>query len=327
MARILSIDYGKKRTGLAVTDPLQIIAGGLVTVSTSELFDFLNGYVSKEPVERIVIGEPKQSDGSPSENMARVTQFVNRWKKARPDIPIEFYDERFTSVLAHRAMIDGGLGKKRRQDKALVDEVSATIILQSYLESVRRKKIMVLPIYIYGQPVLRKVSQDIAPDYPNLKELIANMFETLTASDGVGLAAPQIGLDIRLVVIDLDVLSEDFPEYKDFRKAYINPHILEYDESNMSSSEEGCLSLPGIHESVKRPTRIHVKYMDEDFKEHDEWVDGYLARVMQHEFDHLDAKMFIDRLSPFRRQLIKSKLKAILQGRFSCSYRTKVARK
>lgn len=100
MARILSIDYGKKRTGLAVTDPLQIIAGGLVTVSTSELFDFLNGYVSKEPVERIVIGEPKQSDGSPSENMARVTQFVNRWKKARPDIPIEFYDERFTSVLA-----------------------------------------------------------------------------------------------------------------------------------------------------------------------------------------------------------------------------------
>lgn len=140
MARILSIDYGKKRTGLAVTDPLQIIAGGLVTVSTYELFDFLNGYVSKEPVERIVIGEPKQSDGSPSENMARVTQFVNRWKKARPDIPIEFYDERFTSVLAHRAMIDGGLGKKRRQNKALVDEVSATIILQSYLESVRRKK-------------------------------------------------------------------------------------------------------------------------------------------------------------------------------------------
>lgn len=140
MARILSIDYGKKRTGLAVTDPLQIIAGGLVTVSTSELFDFLNGYVSKEPVERIVIGEPKQSDGSPSENMARVTQFVNRWKKARPDIPIEFYDERFTSVLAHRAMIDAGLGKKRRQNKALVDEVSATIILQSYLESVRRKK-------------------------------------------------------------------------------------------------------------------------------------------------------------------------------------------
>lgn len=140
MARILSIDYGKKRTGLAVTDPLQIIANGLVTVFTSELFDFLRDYVSKEPVERIVIGEPKQADGTPSENMQRITQFVNRWRKAFPDIPIEYYDERFTSVLAHKAMLDGGLGKKRRQDKALVDEISATIILQSYLESLRRKR-------------------------------------------------------------------------------------------------------------------------------------------------------------------------------------------
>ena len=139
MARILSIDYGKKRTGIAVTDPLQIIAGGLVTVSTSALFDFLRDYVSREQVERIVVGEPKQADGSPSENMGRVVQFVNRWSKDFPDIPIEFYDERFTSVLAHRAMIDGGLRKKKRQDKALVDEVSATIILQSYLESLRKK--------------------------------------------------------------------------------------------------------------------------------------------------------------------------------------------
>ena len=138
MARILSIDYGKKRTGLAVTDPAQIIAGGLVTVATSELFSFLTDYIKKESVERIVIGEPKQPDGRPSENMARVVQFVNRWRKAYPEIPIEFYDERFTSVLAHRAMIDGGLHKKARQNKALVDEISATIILQSYLESVRR---------------------------------------------------------------------------------------------------------------------------------------------------------------------------------------------
>lgn len=139
MARILSIDYGKKRTGLAVTDPSQIIAGGLVTVTTSELFEFLADYIKKEPVERVIIGEPKQPDGKPSENMTRVVQFVNRWRKAYPEIPIEFYDERFTSVLAHRAMIDGGLHKKARQNKALVDEISATIILQSYLESVRRK--------------------------------------------------------------------------------------------------------------------------------------------------------------------------------------------
>ena len=135
MARILSIDYGRKRTGLAVTDPLQIIAGGLATVSTSELFDFLRSYVARESVERIVIGEPRQSDGTPSENYARVEQFVNRWRKAVPAIPIEFYDERFTSVLAHQAMIDGGLKKKARQNKALVDEISATIILEDYMRS------------------------------------------------------------------------------------------------------------------------------------------------------------------------------------------------
>ena len=135
MARILSIDYGQKRTGLAVTDPLQIIAGGLATVSTSGLFDWLKTYLAKEPVERIIIGEPKQPNGQPSENLARVQQFVNRWKKAFPEVPIEYYDERFTSVLAHQAMIDGGLKKKARQDKALVDEISATIILQDYLES------------------------------------------------------------------------------------------------------------------------------------------------------------------------------------------------
>lgn len=140
MARILSIDYGKKRTGLAVTDPLQIIAGGLVTVATSALFDFLRDYVGREQVECIVIGEPKQADGGPSENMQRVSQFANRWRNAFPEIPIVFYDERFTSVLAHRAMLDGGLRKKKRQDKALVDEVSATIILQSYLESLRKKQ-------------------------------------------------------------------------------------------------------------------------------------------------------------------------------------------
>ena len=186
---------------------------------------------------------------------------------------------------------------------------------------------MILPIYIYGQPVLRKESADIEKDYPNLKELLANMFETMEEANGVGLAAPQIGLNIRVVVIDLDVLSEDFPEYKGFKKGFINPHIIEYDETNTESLEEGCLSLPGIQEKVTRPTRIHVQYLDEDLNEHDEWVEGYLARVMQHEFDHLDAKMFIDRISPLRRQLIKSKLKALLQGRYRCSYRTKAARR
>ncbi len=135
MARILSIDYGKKRTGLAVTDPLQIIPGGLATVLTSDLFDYLKAYVARERVERIIIGEPKQPNGQPSENMARVQEFVNRWRRAVPSVPIEFYDERFTSVLAHKAIIDSGLRKKARRDKALVDEISATIILQDYMSS------------------------------------------------------------------------------------------------------------------------------------------------------------------------------------------------
>ena len=135
MARILSIDYGRKRTGLAVSDPLQLIAGGLATVATYELWDYLQQYVVREQVERIVIGEPRQPNGQPSENLARVQQFVNRWRKAMPQIPIEYYDERFTSVLAHQAMLDAGLKKKARQDKALVDEISATIILEDYLRS------------------------------------------------------------------------------------------------------------------------------------------------------------------------------------------------
>ena len=186
---------------------------------------------------------------------------------------------------------------------------------------------MVLPIYIYGQPVLRKVAEDITPDYPDLKQLIADMWETLAQSEGIGLAAPQIGRAIRLSVIDLDPLAEDYPEYKDFRRAYINPHIVEYDDKETTSSEEGCLSLPAIHEKVVRPTRIRVQWMDEDFQQHDEWIEGYLARVMQHEFDHLDGKMFIDHISPLRRQLIKSKLKALTQGRYRCGYKTKAVKR
>ena len=151
---------------------------------------------------------------------------------------------------------------------------------------------MILPIYIYGQPVLRKVAEDIPADYPGLDEFLKDMWDTLAESEGIGLAAPQVGRPIRVVVIDLDVLSEDMPEY---------------------------------HEKVARPTRIHVQWSDEKMQPHDEWVEGYLARVMQHEFDHLEGKMFVDRISPLRKQLIKSKLKSLLQGRFRCGYKTKVA--
>ncbi len=187
---------------------------------------------------------------------------------------------------------------------------------------------MILPIYIYGQPVLRKVAEDITPDYLGLKETIVNMYETLAASEGIGLAAPQIGLPIRLVVIDLDVLKEDLPEYAGFHHAFINPHIIEIDESSKKETmEEGCLSIPGIHESVTRYTRIRVAYLDENMEKHDEWVEGYLSRVMQHEFDHLEGTMFVDRLTPLRKQLIRSKLKQLTQGKYRCSYRTKPARR
>ena len=182
---------------------------------------------------------------------------------------------------------------------------------------------MILPIYIYGHPVLRKVAEDIPADYPGLQQLIADMWDTLAESEGIGLAAPQIGKSIRLVVIDLDVLSDDMPEYKGFRHVFINPHIIEYDDTETSSMEEGCLSLPAIHEKVTRPTRIRVQWLDEESKPHDEWVEGYLTRVMQHEFDHLDGKVFVDRITPLRKQLIKSKLRALTQGRYRCGYKTK----
>ncbi len=183
---------------------------------------------------------------------------------------------------------------------------------------------MILPIYLYGQPVLKKVAEDITPEYPELKQLVENMFETMYNAEGIGLAAPQIGLAIRLVVIDLDPLSEDYPEYKDFRGVYINAHIVETSEET-NSAEEGCLSLPGIHEKVTRPVRIRVQYLDENFVEHDEWVEGFLARAMQHEFDHLEGKVFSDRISPLRRQMNKSRLNNLARGNVNCAYKVKRA--
>ena len=136
MSRILAIDYGRKRTGIAVTDALQLIAGGLTTVLTHELLPFLLDYCKKENVSRIVVGRPKQMNYEDSENMQRINQFISTLNKKMPEMPVVLYDERFTSVMAHRAMLEAGLKKTKRQDKALVDEISATIILQSYMESI-----------------------------------------------------------------------------------------------------------------------------------------------------------------------------------------------
>ncbi len=181
---------------------------------------------------------------------------------------------------------------------------------------------MILPIYLYGQPVLRKQTELVQKDYPNLKELIANMFETMYKAEGVGLAAPQVGLSLRLLVLDADVMGDDYPECKGFKRAMINPEMLEMSEEQLSE-EEGCLSLPGVHEKVLRAKKIKIKYMDENLETHEEVVEGFAARVVQHEYEHLEGHVFIDHISAIRRQLDKSKLNSIIKGKMRCSYRTK----
>lgn len=185
---------------------------------------------------------------------------------------------------------------------------------------------MILPIYTYGQAVLKKETEEVDESYPGLKDLIQNMWETLEHSGGVGLAAPQVGVGIRLAIIDLDSISDDEPQYKGFRRIYINPYVEETGDDT-ETLEEGCLSLPGLSEKVTRPKRIRVTYQDENFEEHDEWAEGFLARVMQHEFDHLDGIVYTDRLRGLRRQLMQNKLKQLLKGNFSANYRVKPPRR
>ncbi len=185
---------------------------------------------------------------------------------------------------------------------------------------------MILPVYLYGQPVLRKVAEEISPDYKGLTELIDNMYETMYKSEGIGLAAPQIGLSIRLIVIDADVMAESYPECKGFKITLINPTVLDRPGNNVSF-EEGCLSLPGIHESVTRPDKVTVSYLDENIQPQTKTFEGFQARVVQHEYDHLEGKMFIDRISLIRKQLIKSKLNSIVKGKVNCDYRIKAVSK
>ncbi|MBE6300698.1 MAG: peptide deformylase [Parabacteroides distasonis] len=185
---------------------------------------------------------------------------------------------------------------------------------------------MILPVYLYGQPVLRKEAEEVSADYPELKQLVANMYETMYHADGVGLAAPQIGLSLRLLVIDAGVLADDFPECKGFKRTMINPVFIERSEEEVSM-EEGCLSLPGVHEKVSRSVKIRVKYLDEDFKEHEEEVNGFAARVVQHECEHLEGHVFIDNISGIRRQLNRGRLNNIIKGTVRCSYKAKAVGK
>ncbi|MBQ9470804.1 MAG: peptide deformylase [Bacteroidales bacterium] len=184
---------------------------------------------------------------------------------------------------------------------------------------------MVYPIHILGCPVLRKVAQDIDPSYPNLQQLVADLYETLAATDGVGLAAPQVGISVRVFVVDAAPFADDEPALASFRRVFINAHI----EERMGTKEyfnEGCLSIPGVHEDVLREPKIRMRFVDEQFQPHVEEFGGIAARIIQHEYDHLDGKLFIDHVSPLRRQLLKSKLSSIQRGRFEASYRYKMAR-
>jgi len=181
---------------------------------------------------------------------------------------------------------------------------------------------MILPIYTYGQQVLREESKTIEQDYPQIKELVASMFETMYKAEGIGLAAPQVGLPIRLFIIDGKDIAENHPECKDFKRVMINPELT-FQSAETVALEEGCLSFPGIHEKVPRSRMIKVEYFDEDFNKKEEQLEGFNARIVQHECEHLEGRVFIDSISPIRRQLNRGKLNNLIKGKVSCKYKVK----
>lgn len=188
---------------------------------------------------------------------------------------------------------------------------------------------MILPIIGYGDAVLRKKGVEILKDYPELSQLITNMFDTMYNAHGVGLAAPQVGLSIRLFVIDTtpfsendDLSKQEQEELNGFKKVFINAKILK-EEGGLWAFNEGCLSIPGIHEDVTRHDKITIEYFDENFQKHTEEYDGLRARVIQHEYDHIEGILFTDKLSPLKRRLIKSKLANISKGKINIDYRMK----
>jgi peptide deformylase len=179
---------------------------------------------------------------------------------------------------------------------------------------------MIYPIMIYGSPVLRKVAENIDKDYPELKQFVEDMWETMYHSDGLGLAAPQVGKSIRLFVIDGEPLEDENPELKNFKKVFINAKIVETSDETISQNE-GCLSIPTIREEVGRPVKIRLDYYDEHFNHYNEWFEGMAARVIQHEYDHTEGVMFTDKVSPIKKRLLKGKLVSISKGKFSVDYK------
>jgi len=182
---------------------------------------------------------------------------------------------------------------------------------------------MIYPVLVYGNQMLRKRAEEINKDYPNLSQIIEDMWETMYKAEGIGLAAPQIGIPIRLFVIDGEEISDDHPELKGFKKILINAKLLEASGEPVTQVE-GCLSLPTIKEEVVRPKRIRITYLDENFEKHDEVYEDQRARVILHEYDHIEGKMFIDYLSPLRKRLLKGKLNSITIGKVKIDYKIKI---
>lgn len=183
---------------------------------------------------------------------------------------------------------------------------------------------MILPVFGFGHPLLRKVSDDISPDYPGLEKLIDDMFETMYSSKGVGLAAPQVGVSIRLFIIDATPYAEEVGEGVPLKGVYINTHIIS-EEGDPWSFEEGCLSIPDIREEVVRQPKVTMRYVNEKFEPQEATFDGMMARIIQHEYDHLDGVMFVDHISNLRKMLLRKRLNDIINGRISPGYRMKYA--
>ncbi|MFO8235286.1 MAG: peptide deformylase [Bacteroidales bacterium] len=184
---------------------------------------------------------------------------------------------------------------------------------------------MILPIYVYGSPVLRKITEEVSKDDNKIYSFIDDLWETMKRSDGIGLAAPQVGKSARIFVIDGTPLEEDDPGLKDFKKVFINPEITYHNEVE-KTFEEGCLSIPDIRDEVVRPEKIRIQYYDRNFNFHDEEYGGIAARIIQHEYDHLDGILFTDRIAPLKKRLLRGKLNAIAKGKFNVNYKVKVAK-
>ena len=181
---------------------------------------------------------------------------------------------------------------------------------------------MILPIYTHGEQVLLSKGKEIGKEYPNLSELISNMFETMKQANGIGLAAQQIGLDIKLFVVDITDYKSVDDKLENFKKVFINSEILETSEDELIS-EEGCLSFPGVYFKVKRPSGVKLKYLDEDFNVHEEWFDGLAARCILHEHDHTEGIVFLDHIGPLKKKMIQNKLRDILNKNFHSSFKVK----